>query len=501
MSRPAVLADELLSAAARQHGARTALIDRHGQATFTELDREVDRLLLPLRAAGIAPGQRAALRADKDIATVAAFLALWRLGAIVVPLNPGLKPEQVAHILRDCQARQLPPASQWASGQSPLQAAPGATSVAMEPADRHDMQPAVILYTSGSTGLPKGVVLSHHNLIAGARSVTSYLGQNENDRILAALPLSFDAGLSQITTGLISGATVILHHYLLPQDCLRLMALHRVTGLTGVPPLWIQLSRLDWPQEAAASLRYFANTGGRMPLPVLQALRGKSPQALPFLMYGLTEAFRSTYLDPAQVGLRPESIGKAIPEAQVLVLRPDGSICDDEEPGELVHVGPTVTLGYWNDPERTAQRFRPLPRPLPGLPWPALAVWSGDTVRRDREGFLYFVGRRDEMIKTSGYRVSPTEIEEAAYRSGLLTECVAYGIEDFELGQAIALIGHAPEGPSRPAMIESLKAHLKSELPPYMQPRTIQLSPTALPRNDNGKLDRPRIIAQARSHP
>ena len=161
-------------------------------------------------------------------------------------------------------------------------------------------------------------------------------------------------------------------------------------------------------------------------------------------MYGLTEAFRSTYLPPEEVDRRPDSIGKAIPGAEVLVLRPDGTPCAVDEPGELVHRGALVSLGYWNDPERTAERFRPVPPVASGRPQPELAVWSGDIVRRDAEGFLYFIGRRDEMIKTSGYRVSPTEVEEEAYATGLVGDAVAVGVPHARLGHGIVLVASAP---------------------------------------------------------
>ncbi len=235
------------------------------------------------------------------------------------------------------------------------------------------------------------------------------------------------------------GAHVVLANYLVARDLVSLCARHQVTGLTCVPPLWIQLMDQEWPVEATRSLRYFANTGGKMPATTLKRLRDTFPGADPYLMYGLTEAFRSTYLDPAEVDRRGDSIGKAIPNAEILVLRPDGTPCAAGEEGELVHRGPLVALGYWDDPERTAQRFRPLPATAS---WqaPELAVWSGDTVVADEEGFLYFVGRTDEMIKTSGYRVSPTEIEEAAYRTGLVRDAVALGIPEEGLGHRVVLV-------------------------------------------------------------
>jgi acyl-CoA synthetase (AMP-forming)/AMP-acid ligase II len=295
---------------------------------------------------------------------------------------------------------------------------------------------------------------------------------------------------------------VVLHNYLLPQDCLRVMARERITGLTAVPPLWIQLAEREWPEQLAESLRYFANTGGAMPLPVLQRLRQRAPKAAPVLMYGLTEAFRSTWLPPEEVDRRPGSIGKAIPGAEILVLRPDGSECQPGEPGELVHRGPTVTLGYWNDPVRTAERFRPAPCRPGEVQLPEMAVWSGDIVERDADGFLYFIGRRDEQIKTSGYRVSPTEVEQAVQDCEGVVECVVFGVPDERLGQAIVAVVHgdfpdAESDAASPAVLPVARIHerLKNILPAYMLPRTVSISAGPLPRGANGKLDRRAIAA------
>jgi acyl-CoA synthetase (AMP-forming)/AMP-acid ligase II len=258
--------------------------------------------------------------------------------------------------------------------------------------------------------------------------------------------------------------------------------------------LYMQLVQLAWPAGVAGTLRYFANTGGRMPQETLQALRQRVPQAAPFLMYGLTEAFRSTYLPPSEVDRRPDSMGKAIPNVEVLVLRPDGTPCEADEPGELVHRGPLVSLGYWNKPEQTAERFKPLAGPAPwqpdGLPLPELAVFSGDTVRRDAEGYLYFVGRSDEMIKTSGYRVSPTEVEAALYATGLVRECVALGVEQAVLGQAIWVVAFCAPDAAAPEISQALLNACRLRLPGYMVPARIEVLTQPLPRNPNGKLDR-----------
>ena len=355
------------------------------------------------------------------------------------------------------------------------------------PITQIDTDIAAILYTSGSTGKPKGVVLSHRNIIAGAESVAEYLNIQSCDRLLAALPFSFDYGLNQLTTCLLKGATCVLMDYLLPKDVINALEKYQITGLAAVPPLWAQLADLNWPESIDQHLRYMTNSGGKMPKAVLQKLRSKTPSAQFFLMYGLTEAFRSTYLPPEQIDIRPDSMGKAIPNAEIMVVREDGSACAPHEPGELVHRGSLVSLGYWNDTAKTAERFKPVPDQLSGLPLTEIAVWSGDTVTMDEEGYLYFVGRRDDMIKTSGYRVSPSEIEEVIYASGLIKEAAAIGIEHATLGQAVVVVvSPQPDSDFNPqALIDTCKANL----PNFMIPAKIEVL-ADLPRNPNGKIDR-----------
>ncbi len=268
-------------------------------------------------------------------------------------------------------------------------------------------------------------MLSHANLWLGAIAVAHYLGLTPQDRTLAVLPLSFDAGLNQLLSSWAAGASAVPLDYLVAGDVVKAVGRHDVTTLAGVPPLWIQLAEAHWPAETAAKLRILSATGGRMPAPLVRRLRAAFPQASLHLMYGLTEAFRSTSLDPALVDAHPESIGRAIPFAEILVARPDGSLAGADEPGELVHAGPLVAQGYWRDPERTALRFRPAPA---GSSLGGIAVWSGDNVVRGGDGLLRFVGRDDEMIKVSGNRISPTEIEEAAIASGAVGEAVALGV-------------------------------------------------------------------------
>lgn len=501
--------DDLLAVGADD---RPALTVKGETIDHGELRRRVAAAAAGLRGLGLRPGERVVINLEKRIETVVAIFAVAAAGGVCVPVNPVYKGPQLCHVLADCAARVL--ITTAARARLLTEADPAVGSLAalthvvlvgspdgpsddrevstwddlvaaapLPPVPVTESDVAAILYTSGSTGRPKGVVLSHRNLVAGALSVAGYLEHTADDVVLSVLPLSFDAGLSQLTTAFAVGAHVVLVNYLMPGEVVRLCARHRVTALTCVPPLWLQLVEQDWPEDASRHLRYFANTGGRMPATTLARLRAVFPSARPYLMYGLTEAFRSTYLDPAEVDRRPDSIGKAIPNAEILVVRPDGTPCDPDEHGEIVHRGPLVALGYWNDRARTDARFRPYP-PGEQPTVPQLAVWSGDVAYRDEDGFLYFVGRTDEMIKTSGYRASPTEIEEVAYATGLVAEAVAFGVPDERLGQAVVLVVAGSD-----IDVATLTKALKRDLPGYLVPARVEVR-AVLPRSGNGKFDR-----------
>lgn len=517
---------ELIALTADRTPQAIALTSGASHLSYGDLSACVSQFASGLMGLGLARTERVAIYLEKRFETVIASFGAPAAGAVFVPVNPLLKPEQVAFILRDCNVRVLVTsperlalmkdvlgechdlrhvvvtdsatpsthAVQSLIGPLALVAWRDLLGSPARPGHRViDVDMAAILYTSGSTGKPKGVVLSHRNMVAGAKSVASYLGNTASDTLLAALPLSFDAGFSQLTTAFHTGARVVLLNYLMPRDVLKAMEREGVTGLTAVPPLYIQLAQLEWPAAINDKLRYFANTGGRMPRDTLTTLRQRVPKAKPFLMYGLTEAFRSTYLPPEEVDRRPDSIGKAIPNAEILVLREDGSACSPEEPGELVHRGALVGMGYWNDAEKTAERYKLLasdaPGRQPGLQLPEYAVFSGDTVRMDAEGFLYFIGRRDEMMKTSGYRVSPTEVEEILYATQLVGECVAFGVDHPTLGHAIHVIA-TPAMSTGSSGLNDLISECRTRMPAYMVPAGIELVAGPLPRNPNGKIDR-----------
>jgi len=478
---------------------RVALVDGGRSWTYAQFAETVSRAACAFMALNLPRFARVATYMNKSIENAVAIYAASAAGLIIVPINPKLKPRQVEHILRDSAASVLiTTAHRFRELEAEVDLGDihrvvtgPAWNTWLQTGDRrrlHDFvesDAAAILYTSGSTGMPKGVILSHRNLTASAESVAMYFELTEADVALALLPLSFDAGLSLVTAAVSKGSRVVLLDYLRAQEAVTLCAREKATVILGVPPLWSQLAAAQWG-SSGESVRLFANTGGHMYRKLLTSLRGIFLNAKPYLMYGLTEAFRAAYLDPSQVDVRPDSVGKPIPNADLLVLREDGTPCAPGEEGELVQRGPLVAQGYWNDPVRTAQRFRTYLNPLsPGL-LPERAVWSGDIFKTDSEGFLYFVGRRDEMIKSSGYRMSPTEIETAIQAAAGVKEVAVFGLPDEELGEVpVAAIVAAENAPLR---LDSVLEHCRRVLPNYMVPRLMEVP--ELPRSPNGKIDR-----------
>jgi acyl-CoA ligase (AMP-forming) (exosortase A-associated) len=465
--------------------------------TYSALEEEVARTAAALLGHGLAPGDRVASWMAKTRLACILPLACARAGLVHVPINPVLKRAQAAHILADSGAKllvgntarlqslesgdaadaRLMALEDWQAGEN-----------AIPPSYRDTEELGALLYTSGSTGRPKGVMLSHANLWLGAISVAHYLRLSSDDRTLAVLPMAFDYGQNQLLSTWAAGGHAIAFDYLLPRDVVRAVRRHDVTVLAGVPPLWLQLADADWSGGEGASLRTLTNSGGHLPLLTGRELRRLFPDARLHLMYGLTEAFRSTHLDPALVDTHPDSVGKAIPFAEIMVVRPDGSSASADEEGELVHVGPLVAQGYWNDPERTAERFRPAPAQSR---YGGVAVWSGDRAVQDADRLIRFRGRDDAMIKVSGNRLSPTEIEEAALASGAVADAVAIGVPDQRMGQAVLLVAVGKGADAEAA----LRRFLAAQLPAYMQPRDIVWR-EALPLSPNGKVDRAALLKE-----
>jgi acyl-CoA ligase (AMP-forming) (exosortase A-associated) len=509
------LLHHLLRRSAQRLPNKEALVHGSERVTYEELFQNVLGLAQGLRNASLSRGERVAVYLDAGLAEATAIFGVSQSGGVIVPINAQLLAPQVAHICNDCQASALITSGSHLSrlretlsqvkslrflvvvaddGTEP--AAPIESyrfdsllgSTVQWPWDETSISRdlAAILYTSGSTGKPKGVMLSHANVMAGTTIVSSYLGISENDRILAVLPFSFDAGLNQLTTAIQRGATCILTRFALARDAVRMLVEERVTGLAGVPTFWsLMAQRTSGLDKSNNTLRYITNTGGAMPQTVLATLRKALPNAKVFLMYGLTEAFRSTYLPPDQIERRPTSIGKAIPDTEIMVIA-DGKLCGPRQVGELVHRGPTVAMGYWNNPKASAEVFRSNPLAPPEITNREIVCYSGDLVETDAEGYIYYVGRRDSMIKSSGYRISPDEIEDALFRSGMISHAAVIGVPDSILGQSIMAFVTAREGEQ--IDVAKLLAHCSQSLPRYMLPRTIEVLPD-LPKTNSGKVD------------
>ncbi len=513
------LLHHMLRSSAGRQPSKEALIHGRERLTYEEVARRTAGLAAGLRQAGLERGDRVGIYLDPSVAQALSIFAASQAGGVFVPINTALFPEQLKHIANDCRITALiTTPAKLGTLRTVLKEVPSLEFVVAPagdvPPDTHvpvhcfeefcasapgavpdegiEKDLAAILYTSGSTGKPKGVMLSHAQIIAGASIVSTYLEITDADRILAVLPFSFDAGLNQLMTAFQQGGTLVLIKFVFAREVVETLLKERVTGLAGVPTFWSLLtqpsSTLD--RHRFPDLRYITNTGGAMPQSVLATLRQRLATTRIFLMYGLTEAFRSTYLPPEELDRRPTSMGKAIPDTEILVIHESGRLCAPGEIGELVHRGPTVSMGYWGKPELTAEVLRPHPLLPPELGDTERVAFSGDLVKMDEDGFLYFVGRRDNMIKSSGFRISPTEVEEALMQSGVLREAAVVGIPDAVLGQSIKALVVAREGMA--ADSEALRAACATQLPAYMVPKTIEIL-DALPKTTSGKVDYPSL--------
>ena len=519
MLHPESTLHDLLRNSVERDPSKVAIVDGSAEYTYEDLDRQSNSLGAALVEAGVRKGDRVGVYMEKSWEAIVAMRAASRTGAAYVNINPLFKPPQVAYLAQDCDLRVMigdsarlddlepgtVPGTAFYRGDPPREEAAGRLiglaevlqSGDVPKAERQvsEVDLATILYTSGSTGMPKGVATSQRNVVVGAQIVSTYLKNTSDDRILSALPLNFDAGMSQFTTSLRVGATLVLQRSRLPGDLLRALRRHGITGVTGVPPLWVLLLRSARAieEEPLESLRYIANTGGRIPQPNLDELRRLlEPSGTKiYLMYGLTEAFRSTYLPPEEIHRGSRCIGKAIPNTEILVINKEGKECAPDEPGELVHRGPTVAMGYWGKEEATRKAYRPNPLAPPELLDVERVVYSGDTVRRDEEGFLYFIGREDAMIKSQGYRLSPEEVENLLIGSGLVHEACAFGVEDPEVGQLVMAAVSLKDGRDENA-VDKVREHIIKNGPPYMVPKEIFVL-DELPKTGSGKIDRKGI--------
>ena len=514
------LIHHMLRASARRRPDAEALVHGSERLSYADVDRRVSGLARGLREAGLQPGDRIGIYLDASVPQALSIFGVSRAGGVYVPINGLLFPEQVGHIARDCQMRGLITTREKLEAlaqtvketpsldflilvgeggpvDSPLSTYAFEELCTLEtPAGWRDhgieKDLAAILYTSGSTGKPKGVMLSHAQVMAGSTIVSTYLEITDSDRILAVLPFSFDAGMNQLMTAWQQGATMVLINFVFAREVVKTLLAERVTGLAGVPTFWSLLSQPSsgLHKQPLPHLRYITNTGGAMPQPVLAKLRELLPSTRVFLMYGLTEAFRSTYLPPEELDRRPTSMGKAIPDTEILVINENGKPCKPGEVGELVHRGPTVSMGYWGQPALTAKVLRPHPFLPTELGDVERVCYSGDYVKMDEDGFLYFIGRRDTMIKSSGFRISPTEVEEVLFKSGLLKIAAVIGVPDEVLGQTVKAFVVAREDVDLKA--GGLREFCAANMPRHMVPKAIEVL-DQMPRTTSGKVDYPAL--------
>ncbi|QJY45728.1 AMP-binding protein [Pseudonocardia broussonetiae] len=495
---------DLLTSNVRTRPEAPALLSAAGRVSYRELFVEAHGRSRSLARIGVAKGDRVAIFQARGHAALASFFGIQLLGGVAVFLGDGVRRAQIDHILRDSQPRAvvvddrqrhllpstLPSDAVLALG--PDEASDDASSAdpaAAPPVIGRDL--AVLLYTSGSTGGPKGVMVTHENLVSGAQIVADYLGLCPADRALGLLPWNFDYGLNQVLATFHAGGCVVPQNSSFAPDICRSIADYAVTGLAGVPAIWSLLLRRPSPflHMELPSLRYITNSGGPLSSMTIDLLQRHHPNTEIVAMYGLTEAFRSSYLPPAELHLRPGSMGRAIPNTELLVVGADGHRCGPGELGELVHSGPTVAAGYWRQPEATTKVFRPHPFPPPGAV-PQVVVYSGDNVTTDEQGYLYYVGRGDELFKSRGIRTNPGEIEAGLLASGLATEIIVRPLpaEDSEplIIAAVIPIGSDIEDSS---LASRLDAHARATLTPHLRPHHYMIVREP-PRTDSGKTDR-----------
>lgn len=499
----------LVRAAAARGGDRPLLQVGDGSVCARELAARVEAFARSLVAAGMAPGERVVILLPRCLEEAIVLLGVAAAGGIAVPLHGRLKDPQVAHVLRDCEpfavatsrtrTLALADVGSLLRAQRTVvlgEAIPGVAAASLPPPPDAEAlptpaadSPAVLLYTSGSTGLAKGILQSHRNLALGAAIVAGYLGLTADDHTLALLPFSFDYGLNQLLSALHVGCRITAADHLGTGELAALLARHRPTGLGGVPSLWHEvaagLAAGTLQPEHGRSLRYVTNSGGALPVADSSVLRRQWPHVQVFAMYGLTEAFRSAFLPPAEFDAFPTSFGRALPGVELLLVDPTtGAVLDGEATGELVHAGALVSLGYWRRPADAAVRFRQDPRP--GRDPHTVVVFSGDLVRRDALGRHFFVARSDRLLKVQGHRISPDEV--AAEIAGMpgLGEVAVYGEAGGADGHRIVLC--VTGDPDDRALRDRLLRRCRARLPSYMQPAVLHVL-RELPHNQNGKVD------------
>jgi acyl-CoA synthetase (AMP-forming)/AMP-acid ligase II len=483
----------ILWEAADHEADRPVIRDGDVIITTAQLRSRASAFATTLNARNIQPGERVAIFLERGAHAIAAVFGAYAVGAIVVVINERYRPRQIEHILQHCAVSLLVTSAAMLdrlhrdldySGPI-LDIGEVAESAAFTPIRRISPDCAQIIYTSGSTGLPKGVVFSNGALRAGIRAVAGYLGLRASDRVATLLPFSSVYGINQVLTAISAGASVVIERSLLVNHIVASLAAQQTTVLAAVPPLWIQLLTVpEFTNGALAGLRIAQNAGGHLPPEFVKRVRSALPNTQLFLQYGMTETFRGTYLPPDDVDSHPGSMGRAMPDTEILLLDENNQPVAAGEIGEVVHRGPTIALGYWNDPDATERTFRLNPLLAVGTPSAERVVFSGDMARRDADGYLYYVGRRDRVIKSMGFRIGPDEVADVLYASGEVSEAVIVGVPDPDRGQrVVAHVVLRSDG-----KLDRLKRFCRAELPEYAQPAEF-IERTEVPRLPSGKYD------------
>ncbi|MBE9535134.1 MAG: AMP-binding protein [Proteobacteria bacterium] len=492
---------------------KTALVVGKDRLTFQEVEEKSNQLAHALKDMGVERGDRVAILLDNSVEAVISIFGVLKADAVFSVLSPTIKSKKLAYILNNSEARVLithrnkfrilqPIINQLSHLDHTIFAGPkgfdgGLNSsiwnetlsgykVTKCPTRNIDVDLASIIYTSGSTGEPKGVMLTHLNMVSAARSITTYLENNSNDIILSALPLSFDYGLYQALMASLFGGTLVLERsFLYLFDVIRKIPEEKVTGFPLVPTMaamLLQMEKLD--RVDISGLRYITNTAAALPVTHIKKLQSTFPHVMIYSMYGLTECKRVSYLPPAELDRKPTSVGHAMPNEEVYVVDKRGQKLGPGQVGELVVRGSNVMKGYWRDPDATDRMLKP--GPYPG----EKVLYTGDLFKMDIEGYLYFVARKDDLIKSRGERVSPKEVEDTLHQIDGVAEAAVMGVADEILGQAIkAFIISNDHGQLTEKQVI---AHCTKNLEYFMVPKYVEFV-TSFPRTSTGKIDKKEL--------
>jgi long-chain acyl-CoA synthetase len=520
-----MLVEEFLEKTAARFPEKTALISDGRRISYAELESESNRMAHGLQQCGVVRGDRVAVYLENSLETVVAIFAILKAGAVIVIVNPASKIEKLKYIFRNSEAKLLITDSKRFDGAKlDLQEIPGLQSVVVighwsrgeaslgneiygwdnllsENSDHirppHksniDIDIAALIYTSGSTGIPKGVIMTHLSMVAATRSVNEYLGNNADDIILNVLPLSSSYGLYQVLMAFKIGATVVLERsFVYANIVVQRLLEERVSGFAMVPTIAAMLLQLDLTKYRFPFLRYITNAGAALPIQHVLRLRKVLPSTKLYLMYGLTECKRVSYLSPDEVDRRPNSVGKAIPNTEAYIVDEKGDRLPSGQIGELVVRGSNVMKGYWRLPEETAKMLKA--GRLPG----EQILYTGDLFRMDSDGYLYWIGRKDEIIKSRGEKVSPTEVENVIYDLPAVHMAAVIGVPDAVFGQAVKAVISIKPGTqlTRNEVLRHCRRHLEA----YMVPTVVEFRDT-IPRTPAGKVDKQQMLESKQENP